>query len=853
MRILFCWAVATFYPVCLVSSVSWRLARRRRAPGPGARLQLVVSDFFPPQVGLALRGSPPLRCRPRGVLLDDFGDHPGADGAAALADREAQAGIHGDGLDQLDLHLDVVAWHHHLGALRQLGDAGHVRGAEVELRPVAVEERRVAPALLLLEDVDLGLELGVRRDRARLAEHLPALYLLALDAAQEAADVVARATLVEDLAEHLDAGDDRARGLRVDAHDLDGVAGVDDALLDAARGHRAAAGDREDVLDRHQERLVEVALGLRDVGVEVLGELDDLALVLLVALERLQRRAGDERDVVARELVLGQQVADLDLDELEELLVVDHVGLVEEHDDVRHADLPGEQDVLARLRHRAVGGGDHEDRAVHLRGAGDHVLHVVGVAGTVDVGVVPLVGLILHVRRRDRDAARLLLRRVVDLVEGLGLAAVRVGEHLRDRRGQGRLAMVDVTDGADVDVRLVALELLLRHFGLLLFVSLSSLLRYVRRRPARKANPCRLAQLRGDGLPRPALDDLLGDVGRHFLVAVELHRVRRAPLRHRTQVADVAEHLAQRGVAAHHLRVAAVLHPLDAAAAAVEVADDIAHELLGHGDLDGEHRLEQHGLGAARRLLERERARNLEGDLRRVGVVVLAVGQRDAHVDHRVAGAHAGLQRLLDALLDGGDVLGRDRAALDLVDEVEALARRRLDVDVDDAVLARATRLLDEASLDLVRAAAHGLAVGDLRPADVGVDLVLAQHAVDKHLEVQLAHARDLGLAGLLVGRDLERRILLGQAAQRDRHLLLVDLRLRLDRDLDDRLGEVHRLELDRPVRRGERVAGRDLLDAHAGGDVARVDLLDVLAVVRVHHQHAADALGAARRHVEHA
>src|SRR3712207_7037861 len=46
----------------------------------------------------------------------------------------------------------------------------------------------------------------------------------------------------------------------------------------------------------------------------------------------------------------------------------------------------------------------------------------------------------------------------------------------------------------------------------------------------------------------------------------------------------------------------------------------------------------------------------------------------------------------------------------------------------------------------------------------------LAQHAVDEHLEVQLAHAGDLGLAGLLVRGDLERRVLLGQAAERDRH-----------------------------------------------------------------------------------
>ena len=259
------------------------------------------------------------------------------------------------GLDELDLHLDVVTGHHHLDAVGQLGHAGDVGGAEVELRAVAREERRVAAALLLLEDVDLGLELGVRRDRPRLAQHLTALDLLALGAAQQAADVVAGLAAVEDLAEHLDAGDDGARRL-LDADDLDRVAGVDDPLLDTARRDGAAAGDREDVLDRHQERLVEVALGLRDVGVQLLGELDDLGRVLRVALERLERRAGDERDVVAREVVLVEQVADLDLDELEELVVVDHVGLVEEHDDVRHADLTGEQDVLTRLRHRAVGG-----------------------------------------------------------------------------------------------------------------------------------------------------------------------------------------------------------------------------------------------------------------------------------------------------------------------------------------------------------------------------------------------------------------------------------------------------------------------------------------------------------------
>ena len=134
-----------------------------------------------------------------------------------------------------------------------------------------------------------------------------------------------------------------------------------------------------------------------------------------------------------------------------------------------HADLAGEQDVLAGLRHRAVGGRDHQDRAVHLGGAGDHVLDVVGVARAVDVRVVAVLRLVLDVRGGDRDAALLLLGRVVDLVEDSSpRPPSRLREDLGDRRGQRGLAMVDVTDRADVDVRLVPLELLLGHCDSLL-------------------------------------------------------------------------------------------------------------------------------------------------------------------------------------------------------------------------------------------------------------------------------------------------------------------------------------------------------------------------------------------------
>src|SRR5262249_36570604 len=75
--------------------------------------------------------------------LDDLGDDAGAHGAAALADREAQLLVHRDRRDQLHHHLHVVPGHHHLRPLRQHHRARHVRGPEVELRPIPLEERRV--------------------------------------------------------------------------------------------------------------------------------------------------------------------------------------------------------------------------------------------------------------------------------------------------------------------------------------------------------------------------------------------------------------------------------------------------------------------------------------------------------------------------------------------------------------------------------------------------------------------------------------------------------------------------------------------------------------------------------------
>src|SRR6266478_8123475 len=140
-------------------------------------------------------------------LLDDLGYRAGADGVAAFADGEAQTLLQRYRRDQRHFAAYVVAGHHHFHALRQLHVAGDVRGAEIELRTIAGEKRRVPPAFFLGQHVRFGIELRVRRDRARFANDLPALDIFFFRAAQQQSNVIARQAFIQQLAEHFHAGD----------------------------------------------------------------------------------------------------------------------------------------------------------------------------------------------------------------------------------------------------------------------------------------------------------------------------------------------------------------------------------------------------------------------------------------------------------------------------------------------------------------------------------------------------------------------------------------------------------------------------------------------------------------------
>src|SRR5699024_2367200 len=281
-----------------------------------------------------------------------------------------------------------------------------------------LKKRGVATAFFLLQHVHFAFKLGMRGDGTGLGQHLAALDVFALGAAQQGADVVAGLALIEQLAEHFHTGDDGLDSV-LDANDFDFVANIDNAALDPAGGNRATPRDGEDVFDRHEEGAVNGALGLGNVSVHGFNELDDglRTMFAFIAFQRLQGTADDDGGVVAGEFVFVQQFAHFHLDQLKQLFVVNHVGFVEKHDNVGNTDLAGEQNVFARLRHGAVGGGNHQNGTVHLRRTRNHVLDVVGVPGAVNMSVVALIGFVFHVRGGNGDAARLLFRGVVYLVK----------------------------------------------------------------------------------------------------------------------------------------------------------------------------------------------------------------------------------------------------------------------------------------------------------------------------------------------------------------------------------------------------------------------------------------------------
>ena len=403
------------------------------------------------------------RLKPVSELVEDLDDLTCADGTATLTDRETKTFVQSNRSDELYIDFHVVTRHDHLDALGQGDLTGHIQSTDEELGTILVVERSVATTFFLLQNIDLAEEVGVRLDGAGLGDNFTTLDFLLVDTTEEETYIVTCFALVEELAEHLDTGNDGSLGTIVETDDLSGIIHVNGTSLDTSGNHGATAGDGEDILDRHEERLLVLTNGQRDIGINSVHELEDFLLPLRLSVESTKCGATDDGSVVTVEVVLAEEVADFHLNEVKHFLVVNKVDLVQEHNHLRNVHLLCEKHVLVGLGHGTVSSGNHEDCTVHLGSTSNHVLHVIGVTRAVDMRIVTICGLVLDVSGVDGDTTLLLFGSVVNLVERLDLGEALLCQNLGNSSGKSSLAVVNMADSADVYVGFVPFECFFCH------------------------------------------------------------------------------------------------------------------------------------------------------------------------------------------------------------------------------------------------------------------------------------------------------------------------------------------------------------------------------------------------------
>ncbi len=238
---------------------------------------------------------------------------------------------------------------------------------------------------------------------------------------------------------------------------------MDNASLNTTGGNSTTTGDGENVLDRHQEGLINGTGGQRNPSVNGFHQLFNALHAAGLAVEGCQSRTADDGDMVAIEIIGVEELADFHLNEVEQLGVVNQVALVHENNQLRNTNLTGEQDVLTGLGHGTVGSGNNQDSTIHLGSTGNHVLHIVSVTRAVNVSIVTGLGLVLNVSSVNSNTTLFLFRSGVDRVERFNFGETFFSQHLGDSSGQSGLTMVNVSDSTDVDVRFRTIKFFFCH------------------------------------------------------------------------------------------------------------------------------------------------------------------------------------------------------------------------------------------------------------------------------------------------------------------------------------------------------------------------------------------------------
>ncbi len=384
---------------------------------------------------------------------------------AALTNSEGKTLLHSDRVDQLDGHLNVITRHAHLSAFRKRDNAGNISSSEIELRTIVIEERGMTTTLILGQNVNLRGELCVAGNGAGFCNNLALLDISSVDTTKKDTDVITSLSEVKQLVEHLKTCSNGGLNVIGDTKDLNRLVQLQSTTLYTSGSNGSTTGDGEYILNRHQERLIVITNRSRDMLINDVEQLHDLVAPRTIRiLKSLQSRTTNDRGIT--ESVLVKELGNFHLNQLDQLIIINHIALVQEHNHSRNADLTCKENVLTGLSHNTIGSSYNKDSAIHLCGSGDHVLYIVSMSRAVNVCIVTGLGLILNVSGIDSDTTLSLFRCFIDIGKVYDLVLIgrlSCSQYLGDSCGKSGFAMVYMSNGTNVAVRFGSVKFLFCH------------------------------------------------------------------------------------------------------------------------------------------------------------------------------------------------------------------------------------------------------------------------------------------------------------------------------------------------------------------------------------------------------
>ena len=214
----------------------------------------------------------------------------------------------------------------------------------------------------------------------------------------------------------------------------------------------------------------------------------------------------------------------------------------------------------------------------------------------------------------------------------------------------------------------------------------------------------------------------------------------------------------------------------------------------------------------------------------------LAVDQLDLEVHHWVAGDGAARRRVLNALLDRGPPLLRDRAAEDLVNELESSAPRQPFEHAGSFGELAAAPCLFLVTSDNFGAAPESFEISDLGRMKLDFNTVPAFQFVHSDFNVSLSRARKQELICLGFAIKPQRQILLEHLVKGLREFVFVAARLCRYGKGDCRPGKMNCLINDWRSLIGKRIAGMGFSQLGHRDDITGVSFRDLLQRLALHH-----------------